>query len=156
MMKLFFGVENSASTSKLGPDVAIEGNSSVASCVIDSGFIKGSVLNNVRCKHIEADGAILINVTAERIVAKPGSIVYNVATTEPTALLLDDGDVRAGVFQGDGTQIVIASSISIDGGEGNIFAVKYSMRAYKIIWCVHFIEYRKSLGEQGSVESLQL
>lgn len=35
------------------------------------------MLSNVRCKYIEAEGCVLINVTAERIIARPGSIIYN-------------------------------------------------------------------------------
>ena len=42
------------------------------------GFVKGSVLTGVRCNHIEADNCVLVNVTAEKIIAAPGSIIYNI------------------------------------------------------------------------------
>ena len=43
--------------------------SMVSASVIGGGEVKDSVLANVRCSHIEAEGCILVNVTAKRIVA---------------------------------------------------------------------------------------
>ena len=58
------------------------------------GTVKNSVLCNVKCKYIDADGCILINVTAESIVAKPGSIVYNIIDESEFGLDLSDGQVN--------------------------------------------------------------
>ena len=96
--------------------MVVEGNSSIGASTVVSGTIKGSVLNNVRCKYIEAENAILINVTADRIIAKNGSIAYNIVDQDANGLTLSDGEVRAGVFQADASQIVVHSNISIDGG----------------------------------------
>ena len=120
MMKLFFNgapaetASTLASESSSGLDVDTQ--STIDTSLLGSGFVRRSVLNNVRCKHVEAEDAILINVTAERVVAPKGSIIYNVATTAAEGLVLLPGDVRAGVFQADGTQIVISSHTDIDGG----------------------------------------
>jgi hypothetical protein len=55
-------------------------------CSAGTGYVRSSVLSNVRCKYIEAEGCVLINVTAERIVAQPGSIIYNYIQPPGTAL----------------------------------------------------------------------
>lgn len=47
-----------------------------------TGFVRNSVLTNVRCRHIEAEGCVLINVTADSIIARPGSIIYNYVHTK--------------------------------------------------------------------------
>jgi hypothetical protein len=52
-----------------------------------TGYVRNSVLSNVRCKYIEAEGCVLINVTAERIVAQPGSIIYNYIQPPGTVML---------------------------------------------------------------------
>eukprot|EP00606_Chrysophyceae_sp_TOSAG23-5_P000163 GSChrysophyteH2.ASY1.ANO1.1020.1 assembled CDS len=128
LMRSYFRVaENDrqqGSTLDEGTDVC--SNSVVNVSSVRSGAVKGSVLTNVFCKNIEADGCILMNVTADSIVAKPGSIIYNIVSTE--ALVAEAGDVITGVTTADGTQTIIRSKMSIDGGkvwdskvEGNEF-----------------------------------
>jgi hypothetical protein len=87
------------------------------------GFIKKSVLSNVRCKYIEAEDCVLINVTAEKIFAKPGSIIYNVLDDSNLPSLINEGsmqlnekEVVVGVFNSDGEQLLIKSHTDIDGG----------------------------------------
>ena len=84
------------------------------------GFVRNSVLNNVRCKYIEADNCILMNVTADRIIAKGGNIVYNLiddGVTQGSSLsLLDEKKVVVGVFNESGVQTVITSDMDTDGG----------------------------------------
>jgi hypothetical protein len=82
-----------------------------------NGSVQRSVLSNVRCKYIEADNCVLINVTAKKIIAKPGSIVYNIFDTTEEGIVCADGDVLAGVSANDGSQTVIRSHMSIDGGK---------------------------------------
>jgi hypothetical protein len=74
------------------------------------------VLCNVRCKYIDAEDCILVNVTADRIVARPGSIVYNIVDESEDGLDLNHGQVLAGVFSDDGSQIIMRSATTIDGG----------------------------------------
>lgn len=57
-----------------------------------------------------------MNVTADRIIARPGSIVYNIVDESEDGLDLNHGQVLAGVFSDDGSQIVMRSSTTIDGG----------------------------------------
>ena len=108
-----------------------------------AGFVRNSVLSNVRCKYIEAEGCVLINVTAERIIARPGSIIYNyvqdtntttgtgkrtvngevIVRTEDTVRTMpgevrtEDGEVIASVFSEDSSQNVLHSHINTDGGK---------------------------------------
>jgi len=115
--------------------------------------VVNSVLSNVRCKYIDAVDCVLINVTAERIVAAPGSIIYNYVHpfaenaraaegaedknektegSDPAAkrvkrdtpdgshsnneVRTGAGDVIVGVFQEDGSQVVLNSHAETDGG----------------------------------------
>ncbi len=78
--------------------------------------MKNSVLCNVRCNYIEAEGCILINVTADSIIAKPGSVIYNIVDDNGDGLDVSHGQVLAGVFSSDGQQMLMKSSTHIDGG----------------------------------------
>lgn len=126
LMRRFFGIETAegrvvnTDTSR----VTVDSSSCVSNCNLgapgdnDCGSVRGSVLCNVNCKYIEAEGCILINVTAERICAKPGSIVYNVVDTHgERGLSVEEGQVVTGVMSGDGSQLIMNSSMSTDGGQ---------------------------------------
>lgn len=54
------------------------------------------MLSNVRCNYIEADGCIMVNVTADSIIARPGSIIYNIVDDSDFGLELNEGQVRRG------------------------------------------------------------
>lgn len=66
---------------------------------------------------------MLINVTAERIIAKPWSIIYNVlddnsnTVVKEGVLQLDDKQVVVGVFNDSGNQFIMKSTTDIDGGK---------------------------------------
>ena len=81
------------------------------------------MLSNVRCKYIEAENCVLINVTADKIIAKPGSIIYNVLDDSNVPSLVNEGvmqleekEVVVGVFNSDGEQLIVRSNVDIDGG----------------------------------------
>lgn len=88
------------------------------------------MLSNVRCKYIEADHCVLINVTADRIIAPRHSIVYNLIAkgdgeeNDPVTpkssgsyLILQPGEVHVGVFDADGRMTIMRSNMDIDGGK---------------------------------------
>lgn len=80
------------------------------------------MLSNVRCKFIQAEGCVLINVTAESIVARPGSIIYNyiqpsISVGGAEGVQTAEGDVIVGVFNEDGQQSVVRSHLNTDGGK---------------------------------------
>ncbi len=110
-------------------------------------------MSNVRCKYIEAENCVLINVTADRIVAKPYSIIYNVLDdAEGSATLVVDGllqltdkEVVVGVFDNDGKQFVVRSTTDIDGGNLIVICVtSYHFFTYILLYF-----YRKSMGVKG-------
>ena len=74
------------------------------------------MLANVHSQHVEATDAILINVTAARVIAPRGSILYNVVDDSEEGIVLEENEVRVGVFSADGTQLIVKSSTTIDGG----------------------------------------
>lgn len=90
------------------------------------GRIQNCVLNNVRCKYIDATNSILINVTAEKIIARGENIAYNLidhsgpqgGETQGEAFLLDleQKTVLVGVFDDSGEQSIIRSDMDTDGG----------------------------------------
>jgi hypothetical protein len=78
------------------------------------------VLNNVRCKYIDASNSILINITADRIVARGENIAYNIIDesvgTAAPLLDLTEKSVLVGVFNNLGEQCIIRSDMDTDGG----------------------------------------
>lgn len=107
------GLSGRINDSKLG-STCVDSHSIVMSSKISSGSIKGSIVNNVRCKDIQADGCILVNVTAESIRAEPGSIIYNVYDNK-----FDQAtdDVSTGVFRENNEPIIMKSALKYDGGK---------------------------------------
>jgi len=93
---------------------SIDSSSIVQSSTIQSGSIKGSIVNNVRCNKIDAEGCILVNVTADSIKARPGSIVYNCATSQ---LDMGESAVQVGVADDNGNLTVMKSNMETDGGK---------------------------------------
>jgi hypothetical protein len=137
MMRLFLGLpEGNFIRHSQIENTTVDESSCISSSVIGSdsserGFIHNSVLSNVRCKYIEADHCVLINVTADRIIAPRHSIVYNLIARKDgeendpvtpkssggTYLVLQPGEVHVGVFDADGSLMVMKSNMDIDGGK---------------------------------------
>lgn len=127
MMRLFFGLsETELVRGSTIVNTEVDSSSCVSSSFLGSvssaqGFVKNSVLSNVRCKYIEAENCVLINVTADRIIARPNSILYNVRVngeeTVKNELRLEEKDVLVGVFDGDAKQSLIRSHMDTDGGK---------------------------------------
>ena len=127
-MRSYFCVSNDKrSVDSTLNEASVDDSSVVNGCNIASGNIKNSVLTNVYCKNIEADGCILMNVTAKSIIAKNGSIIYNMITTDD--LVAEEGEVFTGVTNSKSEQIIMRSKMSVDGGkawdqkvEGNLYS----------------------------------
>lgn len=82
-----------------------------------SGRVCSSILSSVKCADVEVQGAILVNVTAKKIRAAAGSILYNVVDDTDEGIDLKEGDVLVGVFDNQGNFMNVKSNISIDGGK---------------------------------------
>lgn len=85
-------------------------------CDIRSGSVEESALCHVHSLHVEAKGAILVGVTARRVVAGPGSIAYNVTDSSESGIALAPGEVVVGVHDEQGGQRILRSGLDIDGG----------------------------------------
>ena len=122
LLRLFFGLDNSDNSTSTVVNTTRDAGSVIGSSQIGTAdgpqsSVSRSVLVNVRSGYVEAENAILINVTAHKIIAQPGAIVYNVVDHSPDGLVVSSGQVLAGVFRDDGSQLVVKSLNSIDGGK---------------------------------------
>lgn len=118
----------------------IDSVSLVASCHIGAagkkscGTVRNSVLCNVRCRYVEADGCILINVTADSIIARSGCIVYNIVDESEYGLDLSECQVLAGVFTDDGSQLVMKSATTIDGGKAWSQQLEWNPKTFEDVY----------------------
>lgn len=92
-----------------------------------------SVVINVYANHIEAEDSVLINVTATRIIAPRGCILYNVIDTSEEGIVLTENEVRVGVFSEDKPPLIMRSSTTIDGGNG---CFRYHLPVSFLITCL--------------------
>eukprot|EP00740_Mantoniella_antarctica_P006989 CAMPEP_0181355250 /NCGR_PEP_ID=MMETSP1106-20121128/3796_1 /TAXON_ID=81844 /ORGANISM="Mantoniella antarctica, Strain SL-175" /LENGTH=539 /DNA_ID=CAMNT_0023467971 /DNA_START=47 /DNA_END=1666 /DNA_ORIENTATION=- len=102
--------------------VAITGNSLVLASNIASGSVHHTIASHVTTGKCEANGCMLINVTARSIKAT-NCIIYNVVDDSEGGLVLPDGAVHTNVFvPGRPAPLVQTSSVTTDGGK--VFKVK--------------------------------
>jgi hypothetical protein len=146
-MRKFFGLPD---TSRIRDSSIIKTTIDSSSCISSShlgtqgggrngsggscGTVKRSVLCNVRCKYIDAEDAILIGVTADRIFARPGCIIYNIIDESEDGLDLNHGQVLAGVFSDDGSQLVMRSTTTIDGGKAWKQELEWNPKTFEDIY----------------------
>jgi len=131
-MRSFFKIQEPARVS--GPcaigNLEVTGGSCISSCRIGGGSVAGSLLSRVVAEEVQCEGAILVNVTAKRVIVAPGCIVYNVTSTDPEGLILKEpGSVLTTalleVVQGpskeaaapvDVKEVAMRSTTTTDGG----------------------------------------
>ena len=117
LMRQFFGIGDNLLVDSELLECNIDKKSCISNSTIAEGVVKSSVLCSVNCDYIDATDCVLVNVTAKRIIAAPGSVAYNVINDDPNGLILKDGDVTAGLFDEDAKMTLIKSHVSIDGGK---------------------------------------
>lgn len=121
LARAFFGVAESGRSTCLGDlGCSVDAASIVSSCVVRSGEVVGSMLANVRAKELRAERAVVVNVCAARIVAPPGSVLYNVVDSSEEGIVLAENEVRVGIFTQDPERPYFemrSDSGSIDGGQ---------------------------------------
>eukprot|EP01062_Namystynia_karyoxenos_P010963 TRINITY_DN13921_c0_g1_i2.p1 TRINITY_DN13921_c0_g1~~TRINITY_DN13921_c0_g1_i2.p1 ORF type:complete len:564 (+),score=237.27 TRINITY_DN13921_c0_g1_i2:86-1693(+) len=103
--------------STVADGVSLDAVSSVSSCELHAGSVKGSALCNVTAGSLTAERAIIVNVTAKSVKAAPGSICYNVVDTSDEGIVLGEGEVLTTVFGEDGTQTRMKCKLDTDGKE---------------------------------------
>jgi hypothetical protein len=140
-MRLFFGYSDRSVVNSTLHSVYVADQSCVCDSEVGSpgtsSIISHSVVCGVRTLAIQANGAILINVTARRIVAGEGAIVYNVVDTSPNGLVLGAGEVMAGVFSADGKQEILHSALTIDGGKAWETIVEGNAHSFEQIYDIN-------------------
>jgi len=85
----------------------------------------------VSTPEIQAEGAVVVNVCAKKVVAPKGAIAYNVVDTSEQGLVLKENEVRVGVFTTDIKRSYFemrSDSAEIDGGK--VFKEKVCSNPY--------------------------
>eukprot|EP01060_Flectonema_neradi_P021814 TRINITY_DN2981_c0_g1_i1.p1 TRINITY_DN2981_c0_g1~~TRINITY_DN2981_c0_g1_i1.p1 ORF type:complete len:536 (+),score=115.18 TRINITY_DN2981_c0_g1_i1:66-1673(+) len=112
--RAFFGVKKGEpKSSTIGSSCQIDSQSTVASSTLVSGSVEKSALCNVTTSDIQASGCILVNVTAKKIRASPGTIAYNMVDDSDEGLILTDGKVITTVFSESGKQTRMTAKLPV-------------------------------------------
>ncbi|KAG5175633.1 hypothetical protein JKP88DRAFT_196778 [Tribonema minus] len=117
-----------------GGGASVDAASVVSACALGAGSVRGSALAFVRCARVEAEGCILVNVTARKVTAGPGAVVYNVVDDSEEGLSVAAGGVLVGVGDAQGGQTLVRSSKDVDGGKAWKEAVLGNSRSFEQIY----------------------
>jgi hypothetical protein len=121
LLRQFLGLEVNGTrvlSSTLGSTTTVDDIAYIFSSKVGSGTVNSSLLANVAAASIEADGAIIVNcASAKSIVAKKGSILYNVIDESGEGIIAEAGEVIVGVTNESGESFLLKSRIDIDGGK---------------------------------------
>jgi len=117
LYRAFLGVPSGRRVrAEMGEGVGVDEESVLSAVQVKEGRIVKSVLTNVSAAHIEAEGAVLVNVTARKVVAGKGAVLYNVVDDSEEGLVLGEEEVLVGVFDAEGKQQRMESHLEKDGG----------------------------------------
>lgn len=122
LARLFFGVAEAPrqpTDSSMG-ECQVDPLSVVTNSRVASGSVAGSCVAHVCAKELRAEGAVLMNVCARKIVAGKGAVAYNVVDSSEEGLVLAENEVRVGVFTLDQAQPYVemkSNVVEIDGGK---------------------------------------
>lgn len=97
-------------------NIQIDQSSILSFSSLEKGIIHKSVLNNIYCQSLQVDTSILINVTAKSIKTGKNCLVYNVIDETEKGIVLNDNEVLVGIFNSEGKQRLIRSTLEHDGG----------------------------------------
>lgn len=120
LMRSFFAIPEGSRTAAsccLGR-CCLDLQSVVSSTRTLSGHISGSAIVGCAAKELKADGAVLVNCCAQRIVAGKGAVAYNIVRHHGQ-LVLADNEVRVGIFSPGSTPpyFEMSSRADVDGGQ---------------------------------------
>mmetsp|Transcript_1747 Transcript_1747/g.3420 ORF Transcript_1747/g.3420 Transcript_1747/m.3420 type:complete len:481 (-) Transcript_1747:84-1526(-) len=132
LLRSFMGAPPVSWTASCG-SATIDNQSCIFSSKFSEGSVTRSVLSAVKSKCILADGAIVVNVSATKIHACKGSILYNVINDSNEGIVVNEGEVLVGIFQADGTYVNIKSFLTIDGGKAWTEAVMGNSQTFEEI-----------------------
>jgi len=119
LLRQFLGIHSDTTVriQNSSSNISVDEMSLVSSCcVTKGGTISESVIAAVSAESLTATNAIVVNcATSKSIVAKPGSIVYNVLSDED--IVVEENGILVQVMEADGNWYNLTSSMSIDGKE---------------------------------------
>lgn len=117
LLRQFLGASTTASrVTNTSDNVVVNDEASlVSSCrVMTGGNISHSVVASVVAQSITADHAIVVNcASAKSIIAKPGSILYNIVSEDD--IVAEENDVIVQVTEESGAWFDLKSAMTIDG-----------------------------------------
>jgi hypothetical protein len=116
LLRQFLGLDTQQADCSLA-GVTVDDISYAYNVKANTGSICKSVLASVRAKEIHADGAIIVNCVANKIVAGPGAILYNIMDDSEEGVVAKDGEVMVSVTEESGSSVRLCSRMDIDGGK---------------------------------------
>lgn len=116
LLRKFFAVEDKKQNSVLD-GVTVDDTSCVFASTIKGGKIADSAIAVVTSPHVEAEGAIIVNCTAKKIVAGKGAILYNLIDTSDEGITAAPDEVIVAVTDESGDSMLLKSRMDIDGGK---------------------------------------
>jgi hypothetical protein len=122
LARSFYGVHDvlrSSKTCDLGK-CKVDASSVLSSVTASSGCIANSCLAKVSATELHAEGAVLANVRARKIVAARGAVAYNIVDESEEGITLAENEVRVGVFtlDADLPYFEMKSNVAeVDGGK---------------------------------------
>jgi len=105
----------------------------ILSSTIKAGSVKDSLCTRVTVNSLEAEGSILVNVCAKKVVAK-NCILYNVIDDSEDGIVMPDGGVRADVFMPGHDKVVIKSTMETDGGKAWKVCVEGNSKSFEDVY----------------------
>jgi len=116
LLRAFLDVKSRVSDSEV-EKTKIDSSSCIFASHLSTGSVTNSVISCVNATSITANGAILVNVTAKSIKAAKNSIIYNVIDDSEEGVVVNENEVRVGVFDKNAKQSTVMSSMTLDGGK---------------------------------------
>jgi len=114
LLRQFMGVTARVMDSELG-SATVDETSCVFGCTIkEGGSIKESALAGVTAKTVEAEGAIIVNCVAPKIIAGKGAILYNLISEEE--IVAEPGAIIVEVTEESGEKYLLKSDMNTCGG----------------------------------------
>jgi len=117
LLRKFLQVTSNIMNSHLGDALQVDDISCIFSSNIRSGSVSESLLASVDALSVHAQGAIIINCTARKIVAHNNAILYNLVDSSPDGIVAKQGDVLVSVTDQNGDITTITSHLDICGGQ---------------------------------------
>jgi stage V sporulation protein SpoVS len=117
LLRSFLGVEAHHVDSTIDAGVTVDEASYVFGSKVKSGSISNSILAQVQAAEINADGAIIVNCAAKKIIAGKGAILYNLIDDSAEGIVAAPGQVMVSVTDEAGTATILKSHMDTDGGK---------------------------------------